>query len=270
MRPKLMHILTRTPLHVGAGSSVGTIDMPVQRERHTQIPIIPGSGLKGVLRDLWLGDKAEQERWFGSDSGAENHLAGELVVGEARTLCFPVRSAKGSFAWTTSPMALQRYAREKGSPLAAMAVKDEECLASDGVAIAEDVVLEEYRFRKTGPIPADAAALLQGIFAEDPLWKTAKDRLAILSDGLFSYFCANACEVQQRIRIDDDTGTVADGGLFNQENVPSETLLYAVVGARTKPEACDELAKKLKSVNGVLQIGGDETIGLGICSVEIV
>ncbi|MBI4025772.1 MAG: hypothetical protein HY360_12380 [Verrucomicrobia bacterium] len=46
MISKQLIILTRTPLHVGAGSSVGAIDQPVMRERHTGFPIIPGSALK--------------------------------------------------------------------------------------------------------------------------------------------------------------------------------------------------------------------------------
>ena len=54
MKTKLMTIFTRTPLHVGCGSSVGAVDQPVARERHTRFPIIPGSAIKGVLADLWL------------------------------------------------------------------------------------------------------------------------------------------------------------------------------------------------------------------------
>lgn len=275
MDTKLLHILTRTPLHVGAGSSVGAIDMPVQRERHTQIPIIPGSGLKGVLRDLWNDDKSNQERLFGPDPDdkEKEHRAGELVIGEARVLCFPVRSAKGSFAWITSPLALQRYARDCASVFSVIpSVSDDECLASDGVSLEKEgkVVLEEYCFRKKpDPVPPDVLELLKKPFSNDPVWSTVSDRLVILSDGLFSYFCANACEVQQRIKINDDTGTAAEHALFNQENVPSETLFYGVVAGRTDPKAVEELREKLKTINYVIQIGGDETIGLGYCSVEI-
>jgi len=116
----MLYLFTRTPLHVGAGSSVGAIDMPIQRERHTQIPIIPGSSLKGVLRDLWTRKSPEQDELFGPESDEATHFAGNLLVGEARVLCFPVRSAKGSFAWLTSPLALQRYARDTGRPAADM------------------------------------------------------------------------------------------------------------------------------------------------------
>ena len=94
-------------------------------------------------------------------------------------------------------------------------------------------------------------------------------RLVIVSDGIFSHFCATACEVQQRVRIDDDTGAVAKGGLFNQENVPSETLFYAVIGERRENGHLAKLSDKLIAINGIIQLGGDETIGLGFCSVAL-
>ena len=56
MTSRLLYLFTRTPLHVGAGASVGAIDQPIVRERPTGLPIIPGSSLKGVLADLWADD----------------------------------------------------------------------------------------------------------------------------------------------------------------------------------------------------------------------
>lgn len=106
MKKQIFAIFTRTPLHVGAGNSVGAIDSPVMRERHTRIPIIPGSSLKGVLADLWNDENfkrtSDGEELFGkTDSKAAK--AGQLLVGESRVLAFPVRSAKGSFAWISCP-----------------------------------------------------------------------------------------------------------------------------------------------------------------------
>ena len=47
----LLFIHTLTRLHPGSGTALGVVDLPVQRERHTQWPLIPGSSLKGILRD---------------------------------------------------------------------------------------------------------------------------------------------------------------------------------------------------------------------------
>ena len=53
MKSKILYLFTRTPLHVGAGASVGAIDQPIIRERRTGFPIIPASSLKGTFADVW-------------------------------------------------------------------------------------------------------------------------------------------------------------------------------------------------------------------------
>ncbi len=47
----LLGLHALTALHPGAGGALGTVDLPVQRERHTHWPNIAGSALKGILRD---------------------------------------------------------------------------------------------------------------------------------------------------------------------------------------------------------------------------
>ncbi|HPZ82549.1 MAG TPA: RAMP superfamily CRISPR-associated protein, partial [Thermogutta sp.] len=42
----------QTGLHPGTGTALGVVDLPVQRERHTQWPTIAASALKGILRDV--------------------------------------------------------------------------------------------------------------------------------------------------------------------------------------------------------------------------
>ena len=93
MKTKLLYLFTRTPLHVGAGSSVGAVDQPVMRERHTGFPIIPGSSIKGVLRDHNKTPK-EGDTVFGREASKDDsgHV-GELSFSEAKLLLFPVRFA---------------------------------------------------------------------------------------------------------------------------------------------------------------------------------
>src|ERR1700688_2308407 len=47
----ILYLQALTSLHPGSGTALGTVDLPVQRERHTNWPTIAGSALKGVLRD---------------------------------------------------------------------------------------------------------------------------------------------------------------------------------------------------------------------------
>ena len=46
----LMFVHALTSIHPGSGTALGVVDLPVQRERHTNWPTIAGSSLKGVLK----------------------------------------------------------------------------------------------------------------------------------------------------------------------------------------------------------------------------
>lgn len=141
----MLYIYTETPLHAGTGSGLSNVDLPIQRERTTQYPMIQGSGIKGKLRAAAEEDKQLEpfvDVIFGSSreiktnsktakNGAQStttptaknsassgngttpqDYAGALIVGDARILLFPVRSLNGIFAYTTSYDVLQRFARD--------------------------------------------------------------------------------------------------------------------------------------------------------------
>ena len=48
-----LFLICETPLHAGSGSDLGIVDLPIQRERHTDFPKIEGSSLKGGIREAF-------------------------------------------------------------------------------------------------------------------------------------------------------------------------------------------------------------------------
>jgi CRISPR-associated protein Cmr4 len=132
-------------------------------------------------------------------------------------------------------------------------------------------VLEEYTVGVASPT-ADSRSewegALKALLPDEPVWKLLEGRLAIVPDGIFSFFVQSACEVAQHVSINDETGTARAGALFNQENCPPETLFYGMIAAqringRDPKEAFDTLGL----LNGkALQIGAGETTGLGWCT----
>ena len=269
---KILYLFTRTPLHVGAGSSVGAIDQPIIRERHTGFPMIPGSSIKGVLRDACRNDSQlaqKEEAIFGKQDDA-----GKLSFGEAKLLAFPVRSARGSFAFITCPLALERFLRERPDENLKVPEepKDMTCLAGEAVTIKRNdqtgVVLEEYRFNRTAVFPSEWEQALLGLL-DDPVWQAGKGRFALLSNGDFSHFVKNACEVSQHIKIDPKSGTVEGGFLFNLEAVPAETLFFTPVTILSRANVALKDLEQLLNPKPVLQFGGDGTTGLGFCTVKL-
>jgi CRISPR-associated protein Cmr4 len=281
MQAKTLYVFTRTPLHIGVGSSVGAVDLPIRRERHTNHPIIPGSSIKGVFRDAArhaIKDLGIIDDLFGPDTidGDNNARAGDIAFGEARPLAFPVRSAKGAFAYITCPFVLRRFAREAGlADLPALQdPEDQTCQAGPKVVLdhagAKRVVLEEYAFSQQSAFPESWEKTLLGL-SNDPVWQEAARRLVLLSDGDFAHFVSTTTEISTQTKIDAETGAVVKGALFNMECVPAETLFSApiqIIGRYKGIDTAVELVK-LAAAYPVLQFGGNSTTGRGFCSICI-
>src|SRR5690606_16191454 len=129
-RTLVLHAVT--PVHVGTGQGEDIIDLPVARDRVTQHPLLPGSGLTGALRaaaERSFGP-AETRPAFGPPPSQAHDHASALRVSDARLLALPVPSDSGTFAWVTSPLVLARLVRDAGiaGPSSLPAPKEGEAL----------------------------------------------------------------------------------------------------------------------------------------------
>ena len=59
-KARVMFIYTETSLHCGSGTSLGVIDLPIQREKYTDYPVCQASGVKGVVRE-WFEKKCGEK-----------------------------------------------------------------------------------------------------------------------------------------------------------------------------------------------------------------
>lgn len=307
MHHRLLTLHCLSPLHCGTGQGIAGIDLPVQRERHTGWPLIPGSSIKGVLRDAYragLDDtalpapsenrKSRAHRadvaqktiaLFGSEPrGDVNDLGlGALALGDAILLAFPVRSLVGVFAWCTCPLALGRVARLNGGEALAdgarLKVGENAILCADSlVADDKQVVLEDHALTRE-PLPPGLVEVLSGYWHPDATDMLA-NHLAVLSDTLFTWFARHATQVEARIALDPATKTVSNGQLFYEETVPPESVFVAPVSAEDArhPAVVDQEIKKAtyalseleRLVQGkTLQFGGKATIGRGQCALRL-
>ncbi len=296
----LLGIHALTPLHPGAGTALGTVDLPVQRERHTSWPLIAGSALKGILRDAarehykGTGTRAEANKseqikqLFGPESSENDAHAGALSVSDGRVIAYPVRSMKGVFAWISCPAVLFRIHRDAqlagSDPLPEVPSHLEQFKAivadkSPCLIQGKELLLEEFRFTKvTGDPTPWAQWIAANLLPQGDHYKATRERFTtsfvIVSDDDFTHFVKYSTEVNARIALDYESKTVKDGALFYQEFLPTESLFYSVLlvnESRSKLKAeAKELHKNLSEIVTkvqTLQIGGDETTGKGFCSV---
>jgi CRISPR-associated protein Cmr4 len=293
---EMLFLYVETPLHAGSGSSVGIVDLPIQRERVTHFPLVQASGIKGKLRseaEARKKSKAEIAVVFGPENvpGEEVKHAGAVSPGDARLLLFPVRSLVGVFAWTTSSYVLARFKRDLEAagksvawPFPAFIDNSEAWTVDDRSVVANsNVVLEEFTFRasKRDEVKAIAEWLALNAFPQtsdyDYFRDKVKTNLVILPEDAFRDFAQFATEVVTRIRIDQEKKTVAQGALWTEEHLPADTLLYTPLHA-SRPRI-DNAPNGWKSADDVLkfvhdleldriQLGGDETVGRGIVKLR--
>jgi len=264
----LLHALT--PLHVGTGQAVGNVDLPIAREKATGFPIVPASALKGVLRDYFRnqqGDEAAKQVFGDTDQ------AGAWVFTDLRILCLPVRSFFGVFAYATCPLILERLRRHAeafgitGFENLSVAVDGTQIALTRDSALQKDgkVYLEDLDLAvKTGQqVDAVAQAIADKLLPEGER-SHFTTRFAVVSNDVFTFLSETATEVVARVRLEDATKTVASGGLWYEEAVPAEAIFYGFVGAMSR-----ELSLASLQIDQLLQIGGDATIGRGLCKVVI-
>lgn len=294
-----LYLYTESPLHAGAGSGLSSIDLPIQRERTTQYPMIQGSGIKGKLRaaieknreTLSIAEKELADVIFGppsSNGGGSDH-AGALITGDARMLLFPVRSLNGVFAYTTSYDILSRFKRdsereaaEKTIPWDVPKANKEAVLVTTNseVHYNNTIVLEEFSFDAQPDPQVDTIAEWFATYALPDLgasyWPDKmKSSFVILPNDVFRDFVLYATEIITRVRIDRQTKTVNKGALWTEEHLPSDTLLYVPLYA-TKARKQNSLITEeqvlaqVKTLNNTcLQFGGDETVGRGLVRVRL-
>jgi CRISPR-associated protein Cmr4 len=288
----VMGLYTETSLHCGAESGSGYVDLPVQRERHTGYPVIPGSTVKGVLRDEMRNgpngggslSKEEVDRFFGTEDATG---PGRVSFGDGILAAFPVRSSAAPFHWVTCPFVLERVGRALRVDLRVEEPKDGRAWAKQG----GEVLVEELRlaaqalpsFYGEGGGLETLLGLLPGEgrgFAHTR--KLFPERLLIVSDGDFGELVETATEVVTRIKLNilgttttaerkdlpeelraEASDTDLQGNLFVQELVPGETLFLCPLRALEGEEGFSNAASALR----VMRLGGDETIGRGVTHV---
>jgi CRISPR-associated protein Cmr4 len=271
-RPFLLHALS--PLHAGTGHTPDIIDLPTARMKATGIPFLPGSSIKGVLRDARrASDREKTEAVFGPSDDPGAH-AGALVVGDARLLALPVRSFRGTFAWVTSPLLLTLAKRDLEEPsLTVPTINGRGARLAQGTICVHNDRLYLEDLDLAAAVAAEATAWAQRLaplaFPGDDIFTK---RFAIIDDDTMAFLWETATQVDARVRLDERTRTVAPGALWLEESLPPETLLIGLLAAdRSRrpnvsmtPDAVFGFALPGEEVH---QLGGKATTGRGRCRI---
>ncbi|MBD3159183.1 MAG: type III-B CRISPR module RAMP protein Cmr4 [Candidatus Lokiarchaeota archaeon] len=279
----ILTLLTETPLHPGTGQNLGVIDLPVQRERHTDFPFVPSSSLKGALRSgLDLNPKMKATI-FGADLDSGQHFAGAVALGDTRILAFPVRQMQGVFGWVTSPTVIDRLKRDLSIVNVDLevgissSVEDNTALVTtrskqSSKVVIEDLMLEAKPDSAVDTLADQLAALCLGRNAHDMLREKFKRDLIVLSEQQFRHLLNLGTEVVARNKLDEKK---TSENLWYMELIPRDTLFYSPIMAEDSRGGnsmkADEILNKLSDAisAGYVQVGGNETLGHGWCATSV-
>lgn len=301
MKTCIFHLNNLTALHVGTGQGMGVVDLPIARSKATNLPIVPGSAIKGVLRDeifqhlksndLYkdIVDQDEQTKaitkiintLFGKNENADH--AGAVAFGDANLLILPIRSFAGTVAYATCPYILKQYQRDVANGLQAPDnLQNVAHITNDSVLVVQNnkIALEDLDIdSKSCQVAHDWAKFISKHLYPDSVvnaqsWRDEFiKRFVVLPDNIFSFLADTATEIRTRIRIDREFRIVEDGALWTEENLPAESVLWGVLGVSqsrdTSGKKAEELAQLLPKEEITIQIGGKHTVGRGFCRLLI-
>lgn len=278
MNKRTFHLHAISAVHVGTGQGVGTVDLPLARAKASNLPLIPGSGIKGVLRDSDFAASTDIKTLFGPDNAQDPAHAGALAVGDAHLLLLPIRSFAGTVAFATCSFILRQYARDLGLTLDIPAVADDEAHLSNDSCLEignEKIALEDLDIQARSSPKADhwAQQIASAVYPNNQEWQELLvKRFVVLPDNTFSFLADTATEIRMRIKIDRSTRTVQQGALWSEENLPAESVLWGIMGISNSrnshdsdKRSADDLSAQLKPGEFNIQLGGKHTIGRGLC-----
>lgn len=278
----VLGLYTETSLHCGAESGTGYVDLPIQRERHTNHPVIPGSTIKGVLRDEFKGKNGVViDAIFGSENAT---TPGTVSFGDGILVAFPVRSSGVPFHWVTCPLVLERVSRMLGETYPGGSPEEGKAWTKEG---SEEVLLEELVVAKqpSSLFVANGCVgrLLELLPPKERGFEYTRrvflDRLLVVTDTAFRELVDTGADVVTRIKL-NVLGTTTNipkegkakleqevgrsltdddlkGNMFVQELVPPETLFASPLRAAATPSL------PWSDVT-VIRLGGNGTIGHGV------
>ena len=278
----LLGLMAETAIHAGASGSSGVVDLPIMREHHTGWPVVFGSAVKGAFRASAEArmDPEDVFALFGPDTGNASDHAGALLISDARLMLLPVRSLTSQYRLVTCPDLLRRWRRDcerAGLSAPTPTIPDPEesrALVSDP-GKHQQLFLEEYVFDLEQADLGDWVGVLAGLSGRSEA--EISEKLTVVSNDQFAHLCQAAIPVQPHVAIDNATKTVRDGALWYEESLPPETLLYTLVSAQRSRRDSHSLSAEdvlasledgLIGAHPYVQLGGNETTGMGWCRIE--
>lgn len=268
---RIGYLYALAPIHCGSQGDLGNI-LNIAREAHTDFPYIPGSSLRGSLRDeVEQQDSKAADRLFGQElRDGEQMGVHQVWFGDARLLWVPVRTlAKGNqsaFSWISCPSLLRDRAL-----LTRQVCPDfgDEAVGNS----AGEYMVADAKIHVRAASPEQISAMNIDTWPEH-LNTSVKPILnkncIVLPDSIFQVLVEHSLWTQIRNKIQtSQDGANAQGSaevFWTDICIPRDAIFYFPWGYQVHPRqpiSAEDCSIMHKTLTTLIQVGGQANVGRG-------
>jgi CRISPR/Cas system CMR subunit Cmr4 (Cas7 group RAMP superfamily) len=265
-QPTLLRIHLLSNANLGSTSGRAILDRPTQVDAIHELPYVPNSALRGVIREGWNHqvNKVFGSRKFQRNLDDPDDTPGKLFIGNGDLLAFPLHTIDGERCWVFPRITIAKllflFDRTDYSDLLAV-------LNSGGYhhtvlaipEIPELPVAVDLRQVPTSHKPtADHLFGLLQHLSGNIVRKT--DYLLVVDEKLAVDLWRLAAEVRTQTRLSKEKAA-EDGSLRTVETVPEGSIFLSLMEWREQGS--------LPFPKKIIQVGSGEGGGLGFCQIAL-
>jgi CRISPR-associated protein Cmr4 len=266
------YLYSLAPIHCGGEGDLGNI-LEIAREVHTNFPYIPGSSLRGSLRDeVNQLDANAANALFGKELDSSGQMGVHQVwFGDARLLWVPMRTmASGNrdvFTWVSCHSLIRDHALIAN--LSGATFPDYPVGTQPGNYTVADA---QVRVDSLDNAQKQAIALAGNwpTALSSSVKSTWEKSLIVLPDADFQVLMEHSLWTQVRNKIQDQINQSTPEGsaevFWTDVCIPRDTILYYSWGyslLKNNPVTANQHDLLISVAEGLIQVGGQANVGRG-------
>lgn len=266
------YLYSLAPIHCGGEGDLGNI-LEIAREVHTNFPYIPGSSLRGSLRDeVNQLDANAANALFGKELDSSGQMGVHQVwFGDARLLWVPMRTmASGNrdvFTWVSCHSLIRDHALIAN--LSGAIFPDHPVGTQPGNYTVADAQVQVYSLDNAQK-QAIALAGNWPTALSSSVKSTWEKSLIVLPDADFQVLMEHSLWTQIRNKIQDQLNQATPEGsaevFWTDICIPRDTILYYSWGyslLKNNPVTANQHDLLISVAEGLIQVGGQANVGRG-------
>jgi CRISPR-associated protein Cmr4 len=260
------YLYSLAPIHCGGEGDLGNI-LEIAREAHTNFPYIPGSSLRGSLRDevLEYQGQATADRLFGKELDPNGQMGvHQIWFGDARMLWVPMRtmSQNGNdiFTWVSCPTLLRDWALVSRKTIPVFPDRAVGDRAADYVVA--DAKVQVQKFTPEQKTAIDLTGNWSDNLGNDTKSTWSENRI-VLPDSDFQVLMEHSLWTQVRNKIQASGGAEV---FWTDVCIPRDTIFYYAWGYsidKKNPIQSSDHDTIKEVLIGLIQVGGQANVGRG-------